>query len=110
VTEVAVHSDRLEFLSNGGWLSIQLFDIAEWPRPRWLWRSLGLLGLRPRSLMVGEREFCRPASERYFRFFTRPPLTIYMPDEPEGTSYGNMLFRRIQDELSLGGFHTFDLA
>ena len=41
---------------------------------------------------------------RLFRFFTAPPVTVFMPDEPPETSYGQTMFRRVQDVLAAGGF------
>jgi hypothetical protein len=49
-----------------------------------------------------------PLAGRFFRFFTQPSLTVYMPDEPPETSYGQTLFRRVHDVLAQGGFATFD--
>jgi hypothetical protein len=37
-------------------------------------------------------------------------LTVYMPDEPPETGYGQTMFRRVQDVLAAGGFGTFDLG
>ena len=36
VTEVTVHPYRLEFVTQGQQISLQLTDIAGWPRPAWL--------------------------------------------------------------------------
>lgn len=63
-----------------------------------------------RGLSVGDRDWFHPPSRRFFRFFTDPPITIYMPDEPRETNYGDTLVRRVQDVMSLGGFTTFDLG
>ena len=104
VTEVAAFPDRLELLSEGRWGVIRLDDIAEWPRPRWLWRLR-----RPRFLPVGERNWFRDPPDRFFRFFTKPLITVYMPDE-KGVEYGATCFRRLQDVLAEGGFTTHDLG
>ncbi len=110
VTEVAVYPDRLELVSEGRQISVRLTDIAAWPRPAFLWRRLARLGWRPSWLPVGERDWFHPPSKRYFRFYTQPPIVIYLPDEPAETDYGSTLFRRIQAVLLEGGFNTWDLG
>ncbi len=110
VSAVAVHRDRLEFLSAGRWVSLRLADIAVWPRPAFLWRRLARAGLRPRWLPVGERDWFKAKSERFFRFYTWPPIVVYMPEESAEADYGSTLFRRVQDVLLEGGFVTWDLG
>lgn len=103
VAEVAVFPDRLELLSAGRWVTIRLADIARWPRPQWL----AQLGLRRGSAVVGERDWFR--EDKFFRFYSRPPLTVYMPDE-DGVEYGQTLWWRLQEVLMRGRFTTFDLG
>src|SRR5208283_2064336 len=109
VTEVVVYSDRLELLSENGWVVLRLEDIAEWPRPRWFWRLLARWGRPPRWLPVGERDWFHPPPNRYIRFFTSPRITVYMPDE-QGVEYQDTVFRRVQDVMLKGGFSTWDLG
>jgi hypothetical protein len=100
----------LELLSGGRWVSFLFADVARWPRPAWLRRRLARLGWRPRWLPVGQRDWFHPPSERSFRFYTRPPIVVYMADEPRDTGYGSTLFRRVQDVMLEGGFNTWDLG
>jgi hypothetical protein len=109
ITEVAVYPDRLELLSAGRWLVYRFADIAAWPRPRRLWRWLARLGWRPRWLPVGERDWFHAPPDRFIRFFTSPPVVVYMPDEV-GVEYGNTVFRRAQEVMLRGGFSTWDLG
>lgn len=109
VPEVAVHPDRLEVRSEGRWLIFRFTKIAEWPNPSWLWRRLARLGWRPRWLPVGERDWFHPPSERFFRFFTRPRIIVYLPDEPTNADSGPTTFRRVRDIMREGGFVTWDL-
>jgi hypothetical protein len=111
VTEMAVFPDRLELLSAGVLVDIRFLKIARWYRLGWLYRPLARLGLGVRGRpSVADRDWFHPPSERFFRFFTEPPLTVYLPDEPPDTSYGQTMFRRVQSVMAVGGFSTFDLG
>ena len=110
VTEVAVFPDRLELLSAGQWVVIRFLDIARWYRRGWLYRPLARLGWISGYPSVGDRDWFHPPSGRFFRFFTEPPVTVYMPDEPAETSYSQTIFRRVQDVMGPGGFGTNDLG
>jgi hypothetical protein len=109
VSVSVVYPDRLELQSAGGWAVFRFDDIAEWPCPAWLWRLFARIGWRPSPLLVGERDWFHEPSERFFRFFTWPRLTIYMPDEP-GIAYGSTVFRQIEEIIGRGGFNTWDLG
>jgi hypothetical protein len=111
VTEAAVFSDRLELLSQGQWVISPFRDIARWHRGGWLYRPLAGLGGPIRGWpCVADRDWFHPPAERFFRFYTRPTITIYMPDEPPEVEYGKTMFRRLQNVLLRGGFSTFDLG
>jgi hypothetical protein len=110
VTEVVVYPDRLVLRSADELFAYPFADMASWPWPALFWRSLFRLGWRPRWLPVGERDWFHPPSERFFRFYTRPPVVIFMPDESNETSYGSTMFRRVQDIMLEGGFTTWDLG
>jgi hypothetical protein len=111
VSEVALFPDRLELLSAGKPVVIRLLDIARWHRHGWLYRPLARLGLGVRGYpSVADRDWFHPPAGRFFRFFTAPPVTVFMPDEPPEASYGQTLFRRVQDVLAAGGFGTHDLG
>lgn len=111
VTEVVVFPDRLELLSEGRWVVVRFLDIARWHRFGWLHRPLARFGFRVRGWpAVADRDWFHPPAGRFFRFFTAPPVTVFMPDEPPETSYGQTMFRRVQEVLAAGGFSTFDLG
>jgi hypothetical protein len=111
VTAATLFTDRLELLTEGKWVIIRFLDIACWYRCGWFFRPLARLGFgvcgRP---SVADRDWFHPPPGRFFRFYTEPPITIYMPDEPRETSYGETMFRRVQDEMAEGGFGTVDLG
>jgi hypothetical protein len=111
VTAVTVFRDRLQLLSDSKSVIICFIDIARWYRLGWLYRPLTRLGLRVRGWpSVADRDWFHPPAARFFRFYTVPPLTVYLPDEPPETGYGQTMFRRAQDILAAGGFSTFDLG
>jgi hypothetical protein len=111
VTEAAVFPDRLELLSEGKWVVIRFLDIAQWYRRGWLYRPLARLGFGVRgSPSVADRDWFHPPTSRFFRFFTTPPITVFMPEEPPETSYGQTMFRRVQEVMGARGFGTFDLG
>src|SRR5262245_49551794 len=110
VVEAAVYPDRLELRCADRRVVYRFDEIAEWRRPTRLWRLFARMGVRPTLLpAVGERDWFHPPRERYFRFFTNPRITLYMPDEPR-VAYSQTLFRRVQDCLRQGGFDTWDLG
>jgi hypothetical protein len=110
VREVAIFPDRLELLSAGEWIIDPFVEMARWPRPAPLWRWLSRRGWWRGWLPVGERDWFHPPSTRFFRFYTKPRIVIFMPDEPIETNYGDTLFRRVQDVMLEGGFATWDLG
>ena len=110
VSEVVVRPDRLELLSAGQWAVFRFAEIARWPRPARLWRLLSRLGWSPRWLPVADRDWFHPPRDRSFRFYTHPPMEVFMTDEGGEIGYGDTLFRRVQEVIESGGFHTFDLG
>ena len=110
VTEVAVFPGRIELLTAGSWSVIRFVDIAQWHRLGWLYRPLAHLGWICGFPSVADRDWFHPPSGRFFRFYTQPPVTVYMPDESDELSYGQTLFVRIQSVIQSGGFSTSDLG
>ncbi len=85
VTEAAVYPDRLELPSAGKWVVIRFRDIARWYTGSWLYRPLARLGFRVRGWpSVADRDWFHPPAGRYFRFYAKPEITVYMPYEPRG--------------------------
>ncbi|WP_165248439.1 hypothetical protein [Paludisphaera soli] len=111
VAEVVFFPDRLELLSQGRWVVVRFLDIAQWPHDGWFYRLLARLGLGVRGrAYVADRDWFHSPDRRFFRFFTEPPITVYMADEPFETDYGSTLFRRLQDVILEGGFCSWDLG
>lgn len=110
VTDVAVFPDRIELLAAGIRRVIHFVDIAQWYRFGWLYRPVARLGWICGFPSVADRDWFHPPSGRFFRFYTQPPVTVYMPDESSELGYGQTLFVRVQSVIQSGGFNTFDLG
>jgi hypothetical protein len=110
VSEVLIWPDRLELVSESNRTIVGFCEIARWPRPSWLWRALYRVGIRPRWLPVADRDWFHPPRDRFFRFYTRPPIVVFMPDDELGGPYGETYFFRFQEMMRAGGYHTNDLG
>ena len=109
VSEVLIRPDCLELVSAGRPVVFRFVDIAQWPRPRWLRRGLYRFGWRPGWLPVADRDWFHMPPDRFFRFYTEPVVTVFMPaDEPPERDRSTFL--RMQEVLWVGGFHTVDLG
>ena len=110
VTEAVIHRDRLELLTDATWMA---YPFAEMTESSWCgkqWRRLRqLMGWRTGAQYIGERDYCHPPAERFFRFFTKPRITVYLVDESvEG--YAATFFFRVSSTIQDGGFATYDLT
>ncbi len=108
VTEVVVSSTHLDLLRGGSWHRVALRDVARASHGGFR-RLLHRLSPLRWPLRVGERDWFHPPTERFFRWYTSPPLTTYMPAD-EGKEPAASLFPRLRAVLSEGGFYTFDLG
>jgi hypothetical protein len=105
-----VTPDRLELVKDSGpSVVIPCETIARYGRPVALQRLLHRSKLRRRWVPVGERDWCQPEGQQFFRFFTDPPLVLTLPEDRH-LGYGDTLFARITAVLAEGGFSTYDLG
>ena len=109
VTLVRFEPYRLTVVTGGAQKSFAYADFAQWPRPALVWRSLWRLGWRRTYLPVGERHWSVDHQAARIRFFTKPSLTIWMP-EAGHRPYGTSPWRRIQERLGASGFATWDMT
>ena len=110
VDEVAVLSDRLEVHGRCGRRILPFWALAKCPRSAWFWKLAFVLGWRRQFLSVADRDWFHPEGEKYFRFYTSPPLTIYIPAEAEDVEMTRKLFLRVRFLIGSGGYGTFDLG
>lgn len=110
VTSVTVYPDRIELASAADVVKHRFADIASWPKPPFLWRLFYSLGMKPRWLPVADRDWFHAPPDRFFLFYTKPMLKVFMPYEDNGKTYESSCFRRVQQVMGQGGFSTFDLG
>ena len=103
VDEVAVFHDRLEVRTRGQWRVFRLQDIADAEA-----RRRRYLPVPARRRQVAELFYARESyTDSYFRFFTEPRLTVYMPDDGQPLS-PHSVFSRVLAVLTRGGYTTAD--
>jgi hypothetical protein len=109
VREVVVHPDRLEVNTAGSWVAFSFKRIGRRQEPRLLSLAKRLVGRAPWPVMVADRDWFHPPPDRYFLWYTDPPLRTYMPEDESADRAGSY-FARIQMVLASGGYATFDLG
>lgn len=111
VREVVFFSDRLELVSERI-ETIYFYSIAEMKPSLWE-RLLNLVFKKPlEPVYVGERAWTKVAGlgPRYFKFFTKPELCLWLPLEDATVSYTDSDFAKIQHLLLQNAYATWDLT
>lgn len=108
VTAVAVYPDRLELETADGVITHWFKDISRWPTPPIVWKFLYRFGVKPRWLPVAARCWSIEPADRYFSFYTKPRIKIYMPMD-EIKDYEASYFYRIVRVICEREFHTDDM-
>jgi hypothetical protein len=109
VREVVVYPDRLLVCSAESWLTFPFSRMGRRQESRLASFVKRLAGRDPWPLLVADRDWFHPPPDRFFRWYTDPPLRTCMPqDEPADHAASN--FWRIQKVLASGGYATFDLG
>ena len=109
VSRVVVERTRITFVTVDSSRSFSFPDIAS-PPGTWFSRLVRRITFRrPWPSMVGERDWFHTPCNRFFRFFTEPQITVYMPRD-DAQEYGSSCFCRIQYVMLAGGYSTWDLG
>src|SRR5262249_56852241 len=83
VQEVVVRPDRLEVNAAGSWLTFPFSRIGRRQESRLVSFVKRLAGRQPWPVMVADRDWFHPPPDRFFLWYTDPPLRTCMPeDEP----------------------------
>jgi hypothetical protein len=109
VREVVVHPDRLEVNTAGRWVEFRFRQIGRRQESRAWSLFKRLIGRWPRSVMVADRDWFHAPRDRYFLWYTNPPLKTCMPED-EPVERMSSFFYRVQAVLGSGGYATFDLG
>jgi hypothetical protein len=109
VREVVVYPDRLEVNTAGRWLTFPFPQIGRRQESRLASFLKRLVGKHPYPVMVADRDWFHPPRDRFFLWYTDPPLRTCMPED-EPADYAAGYFSRIQVVLRSGGYATFDLG
>ena len=109
VGEVVVFPDRIEVETEGRWVKFAFADIARPQEPRAISLLKRVLGKTPWPLLVADRDWFHPPKDRFFLWYTDPPLKTCMPQD-ETQDYDTSYFARIRRVVQSGGFATYDLG
>ena len=109
VSSVTVLPDSLELETLDGTQQIQFRKIGRRQESLLMHGIKRLCGIEPSAVMVADRNWFRAPQDRYFRFYTDPRLTVYMPSD-DSVNYTESVFFQIQAVVRQGGYATFDLG
>jgi hypothetical protein len=108
ITEIAVYCNRIEFYSDREPEIIYFEEIAK-PAGSSFSRVINRLFGGHNLLMIGERDWFHEPKDRFFRIFTEPQITFYMPVN-DTSDYGNCCFTRILNIILSARYSTWDLG
>jgi hypothetical protein len=109
VKEVTVYPDRLEVSVGEEVITYDFSRIAR--RQESPWRSFAkqVTGGDVWPKLVADRDWFHEPKDRFFVFYTEPPMKIFMPvDELE--DHESSHFFRVQEVIRAGKYATFDLG
>ena len=109
VSLVTVEPTRISLLTDDGNQIFTFAAIAQ-RQDSWFARAIRRVTFRkPWPPMIGERDWFHAPPDRFFRFFTDPQITIFMPSN-DVQEYAPSVFCRAQWVWRSGGFDTWDLG
>ena len=89
---------------------IRFAKIARWPGFGVLWRPLARLGMVRGFACVADRDWFHMPADRYFRFYTEPAITVFMPHEPARRVSRTVRFCKVNMLIMSRGYSTMDLG
>ncbi len=109
VSRVIIEHTQITFVTGESSRSFS-FSAIRRPQGTWFFRVIRRVAFRrPWPPMIGERDCFHPPPNRFFRFFTEPQITVYMPLD-DVQDYTHSCFYRIQQVIRSGGYATWDLG
>jgi hypothetical protein len=109
VREVVVRPDRLEVNTAGRWVSFPFRRIGRRQESRVMSLVKWLVRGTHWPVLVADRDWFHPPRDRFFLWYTDPPLRTCMPED-EPADHAASYFSRIQAVLWSGGYATSDLG
>jgi hypothetical protein len=109
VSRVKIRPSQIEFEMPD---SRRVFAFKSISRPQESWLSSFLKRLtfrRPYPRVIADRDWFHAPPDRFFRFYTTPPITVYMPAD-DVHEHAQSHFGRIQQVIRSGRFATFDMG
>ena len=108
VSLITVEPIRITFVCR---TSPRVFLFADFGHPvgSFFSRVVDRMMFRRPWRIIGERDWFHPPPDRFFRFYTDPQITVYMPTD-DVREYGPSVFCRVQWVWRAGRFDTWDLG
>lgn len=104
VVLVRVSAREVRLISAETERVVRFADIVEQPEGRFVF------GIRRRPMCIADRDWFHAPPDRFFRFYTTPPLTISMPVD-DAQDWESSCFARIESIIHAEGrFTTADLG
>ena len=108
VTLVTVRPDRIVFTCGDSTHDFPYRTIGR-PADSLSSRIIDRIRFRPLWRIIGERDWFHAPPDRFFRFYTKPQITVYMPDD-DVREYAPSIFCRVQQVWRSSHADTFDLG
>jgi hypothetical protein len=109
VSRVTIRLSQIEFETPDS-RHVFAFKAISRPQESWLASLVKRMTFRrPYPHTIAERDWFHAPPDRFFRFYTTPPITVYMPTD-EAEDFGRGCFHRIQNVIRSGGLTTLDLG
>ncbi|PQO38718.1 hypothetical protein C5Y96_02220 [Blastopirellula marina] len=109
VTSVTVWPTGLQVETPDGTQSFRFEEIGKIQESGIMRFMRKLGGAKPFGMLVADRDWFHPPQDRFFRFYTDPPMKVYMPSD-DTVGYEESVFFRVQAVIRCGGYETFDLG
>ncbi|QDU73585.1 hypothetical protein Pan97_05610 [Bremerella volcania] len=109
VSSVTVWPNKLEVETADGTQEFRFEEIGKIQESEIMRFMRRLGGAKPFGMLVADRDWFHPPKDRYFRFYTDPPMTVYMPTN-DSEDYEESVFFRVQAVIRCGGYETYDMG
>jgi hypothetical protein len=109
VSLVTVYPDRVLLDTESEIRIVSFASIGQLQEPRLSALRKRCTLRRPYARMVADRNWFNNPAKRFFTFYTKPRITIFMPSD-DVADYITCYFSRVHDVIHSDRFATFDLG